>query len=86
MPVLLDGKCQAMDARDAWRNATPRSGDRNFDASRVDEIVAFPAGFASWNQYLKSEVETARKQGFDVLEKGITITVKKNGRILRRYE
>lgn len=86
VPVLLDGKCQAVDARDAWRNATPGPGDRNFDASRADEIVAFPAGFASWNQYLKSDVETARKQGFDVLEKGITITVKKNGRILRRYE
>ena len=86
VPVLLDGKCQAVDARHAWRNATPGPGDRNFDASRADEIVAFPAGFASWNQYLKSDVETARKQGFDVLEKGITITVKKNGRILRRYE
>ena len=86
VPVLLDGKCQAVDTRDAWRNAMPGSSDRNFDASRADEIVAFPAGFASWNQYLKSDVETARKQGFDVLEKGITITVKKNGRILRRYE
>jgi len=86
VPVLLDGKCQAVDARDAWRNATPGSGDRNFDASRANEIVAFPVGFASWNQYLKSDVETARKQGFDVLEKGITITVKKNGRILIRYE
>jgi len=86
VPVLLDGKCQAVDARDAWRNATPGSGNRNFDASRANEIVAFPVGFASWNQYLKSDVETARKQGFDVLEKGITITVKKNGRILTRYE
>ena len=85
VPVLLDRKCQAVDSRDAWRNARPGPSDRNFDAARANEVVAFPAGFASWNQYLKSDVETARGQGFDVLEKGITITVKKNGRILRRY-
>jgi hypothetical protein len=47
-------------------------------------VVAFPEQWALWNEYLASDVETARGQGFDVLEKGITITVKKNGRILRR--
>jgi hypothetical protein len=85
VPVLLDGKCQAVDSKNAWRNAVPGENDRNFDSSRADEVVAFPAGFAAWNQYIKSDVETARGQGFDVLAKGITITVKKNGRILRRY-
>ncbi|KAL3785175.1 hypothetical protein ACHAW5_005840 [Stephanodiscus triporus] len=84
VPVLLDGKYQVVDAKNAWRNAVPGENDRNFDSSRADEVVAFPAGFAAWNQYIKSDVETARGQGFDVLAKGITITVKKNGRILRR--
>ena len=46
--------------------------DRNYD------------GANSWEEYLKSEIQTALDQGFDVLEKGFTITVKKNGRILRR--
>jgi hypothetical protein len=85
VPVLLDGKYRAVDSRDAWGNARPGANDRNFDPARANDVVAFPAGFASWNEYLKSDVETARGQGFDVLEKGITITVKKNGRILRRY-
>jgi hypothetical protein len=87
VPVLLDSKYQATsEVRDAWRNAVPGANDRNFDSSRADDVIAFPSGsFANWNQYLKSDVETARGQGFDVLDKGITITVKKNGRILRRY-
>ena len=38
----------------------------------------------AWETYLKSEIETAQGQGFDVLQKGVTIIVKKNGRILRR--
>jgi hypothetical protein len=87
VPVLLDYKYQATsEVRDAWRNAVPGANDRNFDSSRADDVIAFPSGsFVNWNQYLKSDVETARGQGFDVLDKGITITVKKNGRILRRY-
>jgi hypothetical protein len=33
---------------------------------------------------LESELATLKKQGFDPVTKGFTITVKKNGRILRR--
>ena len=33
---------------------------------------------------LKQELETARSQGFDPVEKGLVIVVKKNGRVLRR--
>lgn len=58
--------------------------DRNFDISRADSVVSFPMGPTAWSDYLKSDIETALSQGFDVLEKGITVTVKKNGRILRR--
>ena len=48
-------------------------------------MVAFPvAGGADWAEYLKDDLDTMRAQGFDVMEKGFTITVKKNGRILRR--
>lgn len=84
VPVLLNGEGQVVDTTTAWRNAEPGENDRNFESSRADEVIAFPTGLGMWNQYLKSDVETARGQGFDVLEKGITITVKKNGRILRR--
>lgn len=84
VPVLLGPDARVADAAAAWRGAAPGEGDRNFDPARADAVVAFPEQWALWNEYLASDVETARGQGFDVLEKGITITVKKNGRILRR--
>lgn len=84
VPVLLGADARATDVKTAWRSATPGDGDRNFDSARADAVVAFPEGLGMWDEYLNSDVETARGQGFDVLAKGITITVKKNGRILRR--
>jgi len=84
VPVLLDEDARVADAAAAWRDATAGPDDRNFDSARADEIVAFPEVTRMWNEYLRSDVETARGQGFDVLANGITITVKKNGRILRR--
>jgi Low psii accumulation1 / Rep27 len=88
VPVLLvkDRKISMGDAKSFWKNvaADPDGGDRNFDPSRSDSVVAFPVGYGQWMDYLASEVDTALQQGFDVLEKGITLTVKKNGRILRR--
>jgi len=86
VPVLLEGGGSKVgDTRTFWRETVPREGtDRNFDLDRANEILAFPNGNMDWFEYLESEVETAKKQGFDVVEKGITITVKKNGRILRR--
>lgn len=84
VPVLLNKNGEAVDSKNAWRNAMPSETDRNFDSTRADKILAFPTSFVNWNQYLKSDIETAKGQGFDVLTKGITITVKKNGKILRR--
>lgn len=86
VPVLIGDDYQATESKTAWRSAVPGENDRNFDSTRADEVVAFPSdlGTCTWNEYLKSDIETAQGQGFDVLEKGITITVKKNGRILRR--
>lgn len=96
VPVLLDGKkeeslmssslsCSVLDTRVCWRNteANPNT-DRNFDSTRSDNVIAFPQGFGAWIDYLKSDIDTANGQGFDVLSKGITLTVKKNGKILRR--
>lgn len=54
------------------------------DVTRANDILAYPLGNDAWQTYLKSEIETAQGQGFDVLDKGVTIMVKKNGRILRR--
>lgn len=87
VPVLLDdesGSPIVGDATSVWRGTTPSDKDRNFDCTRSDSVVAFPWTVAAWNDYLKSEIDTAKKQGFDVVSKGITITVKKNGKILRR--
>mmetsp|Transcript_2583 Transcript_2583/g.3877 ORF Transcript_2583/g.3877 Transcript_2583/m.3877 type:complete len:361 (-) Transcript_2583:84-1166(-) len=89
VPVLLtnsDGRSVG-DVKTVWRETSVDPDDannRNFDSTRSDNVVAFPWNNAAWADYLKSEIETAKKQGFDVVSKGITITVKKNGKILRR--
>ena len=57
---------------------------RNFDIHRAASVIHFPRGTPAWQEYLQSEIDTAQKQGFNVLEKGITLTIKKNGKILRR--
>ncbi len=67
-----------------WRSTTAGEGDRNFDLERSANVIAFPRGAQAWETYLKQELETARSQGFDPVEKGLVIVVKKNGRVLRR--
>lgn len=85
VPVLLQGDgTQVGDTVTCWKDTTPGEGDRNFDISKSEHVVAFPRGTTQWADYLESEVETAKSQGFDVLEKGFIILVKKNGKILRR--
>jgi len=88
IPVLLTGSKQSgivvADTKNCWRETEPQELDRNYDSSRSDDVVGFPRGNAAWDEYLKSEIDTAASQGFDVVEKGFTITVKKNGKILRR--
>lgn len=90
VPVLLEernGRIGVGDTRSFWREgveATVTEQDRNFDIDRANDVVSFPQGPNAWIDYLDSDVKTATSQGFDVLEKGITITVKKNGKILRR--
>ena len=58
--------------------------DKNFDVTRADSVVAFPRGPGPWAEVMQPEVDTANGQGFDVLQKGITLILKKNGKILRR--
>jgi len=84
VPVLLSDNASVGDTKSVWRQTVPSDMDRNFDSTKSDEVVAFPWSNAPWADYLKSEIETAKKQGFDVVSKGITIIVKKNGKILRR--
>jgi hypothetical protein len=87
VPVLLSESSNIISVADTtscWRETEPLENDRNFDSTRSDNVIGFPRGNASWNEYLESEIQTATKQGFNVLEKGFTITVKKNGKILRR--
>ena len=84
VPILLKEDDTVGDTRAAWVGTEAQEGDRNFDITRSDDVVAFPQGMGAWADYLSDEFETARGQGFDVMGKGFTITVKKNGRILRR--
>lgn len=84
VPVLLESEDRIGDTKSAWMATEPLEGDRNFEVSRPARVVAFPKGVGAWKDYLESEIETCKKQGFDVLNKGFTILVKKNGRILRR--
>lgn len=88
VPVLLkegpNGSIVVDQTRDFWLSVEAKEGDRNFDITRSEPVVSFPRGNNDWTEYLESEFETAQGQGFDVLEKGFTITVKKNGKILRR--
>ncbi len=58
--------------------------NHNFESSCADKFVAFPSG-SLWNDHVKSDAKTTQGQGFDVLDKGITITMKKNDCTLRRY-
>lgn len=88
VPVLLSqsGKDYVVsDTKEYWKKVEAASEeDRNFDISRSANVIAFPKGSAAWLDYLQEDIKTASGQGFDVLDKGITLTVKKNGRILRR--
>jgi len=88
VPVLLlpdaaNGKTVG-DTLAVWRGTVPSASDSEFDSTKSDAVVAFPRNNAAWAEYLQSEIDTAKTQGFDVVTKGITITVKKNGKILRR--
>uniref|UniRef100_A0A7S1VNX6 Uncharacterized protein n=1 Tax=Grammatophora oceanica TaxID=210454 RepID=A0A7S1VNX6_9STRA len=85
VPVLLTtGNQVATDLQEQWKAVEAQEGDRNFDIARANRVVAFPTGAGAWESYLESEIETAEKQGFDYMNKGLTITVKKNGKVLRR--
>jgi len=85
VPVLLDSKRQvSFDTQEFWKSVEAQEGDRNFDISRATNAVAFPVGAGAWTDCLASEIETAQKQKFDWLQKGLTITLKKNGKVLRR--
>lgn len=72
------------DTKTSWRATEPLETDRNFDSTRSDNVIGFPRDNAAWKEYLKSDIETASKQGFNVIDKGFTITIKKNGKVLRR--
>jgi len=90
VPVLLEkrnGNIVVGDTRAFWTDgveATVTENDRNFDINKANDAISFPQGPNAWLDYLDSEIQTASTQGIDVLEKGITVTVKKNGKILRR--
>lgn len=88
VPVLLDNDYKIQDTKSFWNTKVEpiEDVDRNFNINYADSVIAFPPAFSgAWAEYLKSDIETAVKtQKFDVYGKGITITVKKNGRILKR--
>jgi hypothetical protein len=72
------------DSRQVWQATQPQAGDRHFDVHRADAVLAFPAFFPQYTDYLQSEIATCQAQGFNVLDKGFVLVIKKNGKILRR--
>ncbi len=85
VPVLLEENGKTVgDTTTCWKETTPLETDSNFEISKSKDVVAFPRGNQQWADYLESEVQTATKQGFDVINKGFIIVVKKNGKILKR--
>lgn len=89
VPVLLEesqsNSIRVGDTSSCWKETTPKEDrDRNFDINRANEVVGFPRGPMAWSEVLEPEIKTASGQGFDVREKGITLIIKKNGKILRR--
>eukprot|EP00612_Vaucheria_litorea_P004771 CAMPEP_0171462338 /NCGR_PEP_ID=MMETSP0945-20130129/6414_1 /TAXON_ID=109269 /ORGANISM="Vaucheria litorea, Strain CCMP2940" /LENGTH=267 /DNA_ID=CAMNT_0011988841 /DNA_START=123 /DNA_END=926 /DNA_ORIENTATION=- len=43
--------------------------------------IALPLILNSWQEWVQSEIETAQSQGFDVLNDGFAVILKKNGKI-----
>ena len=76
VPVLLQAGYVVGDARKVWMEEE--------SSDDVPNVVAFPRGPSQWQTSLASEIQTCETQGYDVLSTGFTVTVKKNGRILRR--
>lgn len=89
VPVLLE-KAEKDDTRvgdtaSCWLSTKGlEARDKDFDVSKAASVVAFPRGPVAWADVMEPEVNTATGQGFDVLDKGITLILKKNGKILRR--
>jgi hypothetical protein len=88
IPVLLDtvaGETRVGDTATCWKETMAVvDRDANFDVTRADPVVAFPRGPSAWAEMLEPEMETAKGQGFDIMQKGITLILKKNGKIMRR--
>lgn len=89
VPVLLEKAdeegTKVGDTASCWMSTEgAENRDRNFDVSKAQSVVAFPRGPAAWADVMEPEVNTAVGQGYDVTEKGITLILKKNGKILRR--
>ena len=79
-----DTNLAASEEDESSSSSSNKNVGRNFDIQRAASVIHFPRGTTAWQEYLQSEIDTAQKQGFNVLEKGITLTIKKNGKILRR--
>jgi hypothetical protein len=66
------------------------SGNNNVineeDSYQVTKHIGQPMGITAWNTVIGNEIRAAMKQQPDVLEKGITIVIKKNGKVgTRRF-
>lgn len=54
--------------------------------AQFDSVVALPSGIDAWNDAMRAELSVAIKQQPEVLNRGITIVIKKNGKVgTRRF-
>lgn len=79
LPVLLAADAKAVDSRGSAGGVI--AADVVGDGAGV---VGQTRGPDAWGDWLETEVATARKQGFDVVGKGISLVVKKSGKIAKR--
>lgn len=83
VPILLDAQTAAVDPSGSAGGALATELEMLGEAT-ADSPFALTRGPAAWDSWLRTEVATARKQGFDAAALGLTLAVKKSGKIARR--
>jgi hypothetical protein len=78
VPLLLEGSGSSPEI------VIPEAAFILGDKSDAREHLAGPISANEWRDYFSTEVETALGQGADVMERGLTIVIKKNGRVSNR--
>lgn len=87
VPVIIDNTSGAMKVSVASLESL--TGQQSTDPSKPPantQHIGIPVGLSSWNDIIRDELSIALKQQPDAVDKGITIVIKKNGKVgTRRF-